>query len=330
VLIERQAHGVQVNIIYDSVGAFGTSPEFFERLRQAGIQVLEFNPVNPLAGAKAWTPNNRDHRKLLVVDGRTAFLGGINISSVYSSGSGMRKGDRVASGAGGWRDTDVRIEGPVVADYQRLFMATWQKQGGAALMPRDYFPALPQSGSETVRAIGSTPDDEYSLIYLTLIAAITSAEKRVQIVNAYFVPDPQLVRALLDAAARGVDVRIILPANSDSGVAFHAGRSHFSELLEGGVRIYERQGALLHAKSASVDGNWSCVGSSNLDWRSALDNDEVNAVVLGPAFAARMEAAFALDIAASEEIDLASWQRRALVLHVKEWVAQAWARLLQV
>jgi cardiolipin synthase len=127
-----------------------------------------------------------------------------------------------------------------------------------------------------------------------------------------------------------VDVRIVLPANSDSGVAFHAGRSHFSELLEGGVRIYERQGALLHAKSASVDGNWSCVGSSNLDWRSALDNDEVNAVVLGPAFAARMEAAFALDIAASEEIDLASWQRRALVLHVQEWVAQAWARLLQV
>jgi cardiolipin synthase A/B len=329
-LIERQAHGVQVNIIYDSVGAFGTSPAFFERLRQAGIQVLEFNPVNPLAGEKAWTPNNRDHRKLLVVDGRTAFLGGINISSVYSEGSGMRKRDREADGAGGWRDTDVRIDGPVVADYQRLFMATWEKQGGPALMPRDYFPALPHAGSDIVRAIGSTPDDEYSLIYLTLIAAITSAEKRVQIVNAYFVPDPQLVRALLEAAARGVDVRIILPAHSDSGVAFHAGRSHFSELLEGGVRIYERQGALLHAKSASVDGNWSCVGSSNLDWRSALDNDEVNAVVLGPGFATRMEAAFALDLAASEEIDLASWQRRAFVLHVKEWVAQAWARLLQV
>jgi len=329
-LIERQAHGVQVNIIYDSVGAFGTSPAFFERLRQAGIQVLEFNPVNPLAGEKAWTPNNRDHRKLLVVDGRTAFLGGINISSVYSEGSGMRRRDREAGDVGGWRDTDVRIEGPVVADYQRLFMATWEKQGGPALMPRDYFPALPQSGSETVRAIGSTPDDEYSLIYLTLIAAITSAEKRVQIVNAYFVPDPQLVRALLEAAARGVDVRIILPANSDSGVAYHAGRSHFSELLEGGVRIYERQGALLHAKSASVDGTWSCVGSSNLDWRSALDNDEVNAVVLGPGFAARMEAAFALDLAASEEIDLASWQRRALVLHVNAWAAQAWSRLLQV
>ena len=111
-------------------------------------------------------------------------------------------------------------------------------------------------------------------------------------------------------------------------MAYHAGRSHFSELLAGGVRIYERQGAMLHAKSATVDGVWSCVGSSNLDWRSALDNDEVNAVVVGHAFARQMEAAFALDIAASEEIDLATWQRRELVLRVEEWAAQLWSRLL--
>lgn len=326
-LLERQAHGVQVNIIYDSVGAFDTAPEFFERFRQAGVQVVEFNPVNPLAPGKAWAPNNRDHRKLLVVDGRTAFLGGINISNVYASGSGIRRSD-VPAGAGGWRDTDVRIDGPVVAEYQRLFMATWEKQRGASLAAKDYFPALQPRGGELVRAIGSTPDDEYSLIYLTLIAAITNAERQVQIVNAYFVPDPQLMRALLDAAARGVDVRIILPQHSDSDMAFYAGRSHFSELLAGGVRIYERRGALLHVKSAVVDGVWSCVGSSNLDWRSAIDNDEVNAVIVGREFAGLMQAAFALDVAASDEIDLGSWQRRTLVLRVKEWGASLWARLL--
>jgi cardiolipin synthase len=327
-LLERQARGVQVNIIYDSVGAFETDPAFFERFRQAGMQVLEFNPVNPLAGQKAWSPNNRDHRKLLVVDGKTAFLGGVNISSVYASGSGMRKRDEREGPVDGWRDTDVQIDGPVVADYQRLFMATWAKQGGAALAPKDYFPPLAPRGSDIVRAIGSTPDDEYSLIYLTLIAAIANAEKQVHITNAYFVPDPQLVEALLDAAARGVDVRMVLPSLSDSAMAFHAGRSHFSKLLEGGVRIYERRGPLLHAKSATVDGVWSCVGSSNLDWRSALDNDEVNAVVVGRDFAGRMQAAFALDLAASEEIDLWSWQRRAFAMRVKEWAAGIWSRLL--
>jgi len=327
-LLERQAHGVQVNIVYDSVGAFATDPQFFERFREAGASVLEFNPVNPLAPGKAWAPNHRDHRKLLVVDGRTAFLGGINISSVYSSGSGIRQHDARSGQARGWRDTDVRIDGPVVADYQRLFMQTWEKQGGAPLPAKDYFPALRPQGDERVRAIGSSPDDEYSLVYVTLMSAIANADRQVHIVNAYFVPDPQLVRALLDAAARGVDVRIILPSLSDSAMVFHAGRSHFSELLAGGVKIHERQGALLHAKSAVVDGEWSCVGSSNLDWRSALDNDEVNAVVVGHAFARQMEAAFALDIAASEEIDLASWQRRELVLRVEEWAAQLWSRLL--
>lgn len=327
-LLERQAHGVQVNILYDSVGAYDTAPAFFERFRQAGIQVVEFNPLNPLAPGKAWAPNHRDHRKLLVVDGRTAILGGVNISSVYATGSGVRQRDARAGDSEGWRDTDVRIEGPVVADYQRLFMATWEKQRGPPLAGRSYFPALQPQGTELVRAIGSTPDDEYSLIYLTLIAAIADAQKQVQIVNAYFVPDPQLVRVLLEAAARGVDVRIILPQHSDSGMAYHAGRSHFSQLLAGGVKIYERRGALLHAKSAVVDGVWSCVGSSNLDWRSALDNDEVNAVIVGRDFARQMQASFALDIAASDEIDLATWQRRALVLRMKEWAAQLWARLL--
>ena len=327
-LLAQQAKGVQVNLIYDSVGAFGTPKTFFDRFREGGIQVLEFNPVNPLAALKPWTLNHRDHRKLMVIDGRTAFLGGINISSVYSSGSAVGRGDAEIDPSHGWRDTDVQIEGPVVAEFQKLFMQSWTKQKGAPLAQKQYFPVIAPVGGEIVRAIGSTPDDPYSLIYLTLIAAITHAEKQVHITNAYFVPDPQLIKALTDAARRGVDVQLILPGQSDSSAAFHAGRSFFSELLDAGVKIFERRGALLHAKTALVDGVWSCVGSSNLDWRSALDNDEINAVILGRDFARQMQAAFAADIAASAEIRREDWERRPLLLRLKEWTARLWGRLL--
>jgi len=327
-LLERQAHGVQVNLIYDSVGAIATAKAFFDRLTQGGIEVLEFNPVNPLDLKKSWAPNHRDHRKLLVVDGRTAFLGGINISSVYASGSSPRPDAGNVDLTTGWRDTDIEVDGPGVAEFQKLFMQTWESQHGKPLAQRDYFPQVATQGTELVRAVGSTPDDPYSLIYLTLISAITNAEKQVHIINAYFVPDPQLVKALLDAAARGVDVRLVLASNTDSASAHYAGRSHYSELLAGGVKIYERRGGLVHAKTAVVDGVWSWVGSSNLDWRSALDNNEINAVILGRDFAAQMQAAYGKDIAASDEIDRRSWARRAFVLHIKEWGARLWGRLL--
>jgi cardiolipin synthase A/B len=327
-LLERQAHGVQVNVIYDSVGAFATGKPFFDRLKQAGVQVVEFNPVNPLASKNAWSPNHRDHRKLLVVDGSTAFLGGINISSVYSSGSSMGGSGRPVDPTTGWRDTDIQIDGPVVLEFQKLFVQTWDKQKGKPLAQKDYLPALPAQGKDIVRAIGSTPDDPFSLVYLTLISAITNAEKQVYITNAYFVPDPQLMKALLDAAARGVDVRLILPSQSDSNAAYYAGRSHYAELLAAGVKIYERRGALLHVKTAIVDGVWSCVGSSNLDWRSALDNDEINAIILGREFAQQMQDVYAKDIAASNAIDLETWERRSILLRLKEVTARVWGRLL--
>jgi cardiolipin synthase len=329
VLIERQAAGVQVNVIYDSVGAIGTKAAFYTRLKEAGVQVMEFNPVNPLTGTNAWQVTHRDHRKLLIVDGRTAFLGGINISSVYSSGSSFRKAALEPGTTGlGWRDTDVQIDGPAVNEFQRLFLATWNKQRGEPVGAHGYFPEIAPQGIELVRAVGSTPDDPYSYVYLTLIAAIMNAKKRVCLTNAYFVPDPQLTKALLDAAARGVDVTLVLPSHSDSALTFFAGRSHYEELLRGGVKIHERRGAPLHVKTAIVDGVWSCVGSSNLDWRSALDNDEINAVILGRDFAAQMLAAFTQDLLASDEIKLAEWRHRAWALRMKEATARVFDRLL--
>ena len=326
-LLAQQRRGVQVNLIYDSVGGFNTPKLFFEPLLQAGVAVLEFNPINPLQARGEWLLNNRDHRKLLVVDGRVAFIGGINISSVYSSGSILRR-PKKTTGNAAWRDTDLQLQGPVVAEFQKLFMDTWRKQQGPALAAKNYFPALAVAGKDIVRAMGSTPDDPYSLIYLTLISAIGNAERQIYLTNAYFVPDPQLLQALTDAAARGVDVRLILPSYSDSGLVFHAGRAHYADLLQGGVQIYERQGALLHAKTAVIDGVWSTVGSTNLDWRSFMDNDEVNAVILGRDFAAQMVAVFARDQAASQAINPAAWQQRPLQFKLKEWLAQLWARWL--
>jgi len=327
-LLEQQGRGVQVNVIYDSVGGFNTPKAFFERLTQGGIEVLEFNPVNPLAAKKSWLINNRDHRKLLVVDGRTAFIGGINISSVYSSGSISTRKVKAAGNAAEWRDTDVQIEGPVVGELQKLFLETWAKQHGKPLAGKEYFPLLTAQGKDIVRAIGSTPDDPYSLMYLTLISAIGNAEQQVYLTIAYFVPDPQLLKALTDAAGRGVDVKLILPSHSDSATVFHAGRSHYSTLLEAGVKLYERRGALLHSKTALIDGVWSTIGSTNLDWRSFLDNDEINAVIIGREFAQQMQAMFAKDLAESDAIDLEGWERRPLSFRFKEWMARVWGRLL--
>ncbi len=319
-LLHKRSEGVQVNLIYDSVGSMGTPEAFFDRLRAGGVQVLEFNPVNPLSGRKEWLVNNRDHRKLLVIDGHTAFVGGVNFSRVHSGGSvARRKAPKVRSA---WRDTHLRIEGPVVVEFQKLFMQTWARQRGVPLPAANYFPALVAKGGEMVRAIGSTPEDPHSLIYLTLISAISKSEVNVYLTNAYFVPDPQLLAALTGAARRGVDVRLVLPGHSDSGTAFHAGRSHYSELLRAGVKIHERRVAMLHAKSATIDGVWSSVGSTNLDWRSFLHNDEIDAAILGRAFASQMQTAFSGDLEASEAIDPKRWEARPFHLRLKERAAR--------
>ena len=199
------AQGVQVNLIHDSVGTLGTPKEYFKRLSDAGINVLEFNPVNPLAAKAGWDVNQRDHRKLLVVDGRSGGprrhqhqqrLLERRAAARAAACGGSRGGDKKSLP---WRDTDLLIEGPVVAPLQKLFIETWQAQKGTPLAPRQYFPPLQARGKEVVRAIGSAPDEPFSQIYVTLISAINSAETEILVTNAYFVPDPQLMEALIDA-----------------------------------------------------------------------------------------------------------------------------------
>jgi len=322
-LIAKQGQGVQVNLIKDSVGTIGTPPEFFQRMARSGIRVLEFNPINPLAARKAWELNQRDHRKLLIVDGRTAFLGGINISGVYSGGSfKQRQGARPGQVA--WRDTHLQLRGPVVADLQKLFLATWAAQKGTPLASKNYFPPPQNAGRTVVRAMGSSPEEPFSQIYATLLSAIGSAETSVRLTNAYFAPDPQLLAALEAAAQRGVDVTLLLPSQTDSWLVFHAGRRHYARLLRAGVKIFERRDVILHSKTALVDGVWATVGSTNLDWRSFLHNHELDAVVLGADFGRQLQAVFDRDLAVSDQITLEAWQRRGLDLRVKELFSRAW------
>jgi cardiolipin synthase len=323
-LVAKQAEGIQVALVYDSVGSMNTPKEFFKHLADNGVKVLEFNPINPLTAKKGWEVNQRDHRKILVVDGQSAFLGGVNISSVYSGGSFRTGSKQRPDGRPPWRDTHLQIEGPVVGEFQKLFLATWEKQKGEPLAPPNRVPMPAARGKEVVRAIGSSPDEPYSLIYATLLSAIGSAETSVHLTNAYFVPDPQLLAALKDAVRRGVDVTLILPGNTDSWLVFHAGRSYYDELLGSGVKIHERHDALLHSKTAIIDGVWSTIGSTNLDWRSFLHNEEVNAVILGPEFGAQMQAMFDADLAASTSVTLEAWQQRSFDNRAKETVARIW------
>lgn len=328
VLMAKQRAGVQVNLIRDSVGTLFVTRALFDDMAATGIRVLEFNPVNPLALRKGWEVNQRDHRKLLVVDGEVAFLGGINISGVYSSGSFKKqprpKKDAAGAKALAWRDTDLELRGPVVAELQKLFLNAWTEQKGDPLEVRNWFPPPKVQGRSVVRAIGSSPDEPFSQIYATLLSAIGSAETSIQITNAYFAPDPQLLAALQDAAARGVDVRLILPSETDSWLVFHAGRGYYGQLLRAGVKLYERRGKVLHSKTALIDGVWATVGSTNLDWRSFLHNHELNAVVLGTEFGAQVQAMFEADLAASDAISLEQWKRRPFDMRLKECFARLW------
>jgi len=318
-LLQKQAEGVQVNLIYDSVGSYSTPTVFFQHLRDKGIQVVEFNPINPLKAHKHWILAHPDHRKILIIDGKVAITGGINISKVYSSTPFRRDKDEKAPLP--WRDTDVQIEGPAVAEFQKLFLDTWQKQKGPTLSKRNYFPDQKEEGNALVRVVGSTPGQSNRIIFIVYVSAITFAEHSIHLTNAYFIPDDQILDAFTDAARRGVDVKIILPSTSDSRMALYAAQYNYSELLKAGVKIYERRNALLHAKTAVIDGVWATVGSTNMDFWSLLSDDEVNAVILNHEFAMEMEKMFARDLAESDQIRGEEWKKRPLFPRIGEWFA---------
>ena len=322
--------GVKVRLIYDSFGSISTSDKFFDGLRDAGAELLEYNDVNPLKDPRLWRWNHRNHHKLLIVDGRIAFTGGINVSNEYSGESSLRKSARKA-GREGWRDTQVQIEGPAVAAFQRAFLRLWARSKPPVQETRALFPDLKPRGHDIVQLLTSPGADLLDVmfpigeskpnrkrIYSAYLAAITHAQSRIWITQAYFAPDDQFVDVLKAAAKRGVDVRLIMPGMSDVSTSLNLQRHYYSRLLKAGIRLYEYEPAVMHAKTAVIDGVWSTVGSSNLDYRSFIHNDEANAIILGQDFARQMENLFQADIEHSTEIKLDQWKDRGFWERTKE------------
>jgi cardiolipin synthase A/B len=314
--------GVRVYVIYDAIGSLTTDEEFLQGLRQSEVALCAFNPINPLDDRFSGL-NHRDHRKIVVIDGEHAFAGGINFSHAYRIASEQIKErgfSRQKAIDQGWRDTHIGIRGTGALHLEMLFRDSWvraQCEGEIAPAP----PASGIDGGDTiVQIVASTPADDENVIYATLLSVLTYAQKSIDVTMAYFVPDDTLERALKDAARRGVTVRIILPAYSDFSGVFYAGRAHYRELLEAGVRLYELESAFLHSKSIVVDGVWSSIGSTNFDWRSFVHNDEISVCVIGEPFARDMARMFDADLAESKEITLAEWKKRGLGQRLREWL----------
>jgi cardiolipin synthase len=324
--IKKQRAGVQVNLLYDSAGSLGTPDSFFEGLRDSGVNVVEFNPVNPLKAGERWDPTLRDHRKILIVDGKTAITGGVNISRVYSSkiSGAVRKKEEGLP----WRDTDIVVEGPAAAEFQNAFIDLWVKQGGPFLDGRGYFSPVGEKGKDLVQVVASNPGKKNRTTFIMYVTAVSFAEKSIHMSAAYFVPDRQMIDALKQAAARGVDVKIIVPQTSDSSLALYAGRYYYTDLLAAGIQLYERRERMLHSKTAVIDGVWSTVGSTNLDFWSFANNYEINAVVLGRDFAGEMEKAFEVDLRRSDRIREEEWRRRPFRQKVREYIAHLFERIL--
>jgi len=322
-LVAKRHQGVQVNLIYDSYGSIDTPDIFFDRLAHEGVNVVQYHPFNPIdAVAGGYSPNARDHRKILVVDGKLAIVGGVNLSAAYTSAGPGHQIQKDEAHSLPWRDTDLQIEGPAVAQLQHLFLDQWQGEQGPALDTSNFFPGLTEKGRDAVRIIGSSPDRNQPRFYVTLLSAIRTAQKRVWLNTAYFVPTRQEMEDLIAAAKRGADVRIVVPNSSDSDLAIDVQHSRYEDLLEAGVRIYETHDEILHSKSAVIDGVWSVIGSSNFDHRSVTSNDEVDAVVVGGDTAQSLESLFTKDFAKANRIELAAWKDRPLADKMRELIAR--------
>jgi len=318
-LADAARRGVEVAVIFDAVGSVGASDEMFAELSRAGVQVIEFNPIAPWKQRfRLSRLTRRDHRKILVVDGQTGFTGGINIADYWLS---------LDEGGAGWRDDMLRIDGPAVAGLCDCFARVWERLRGRKLRMPDALlaPPPPASGRRTnaaaVRVLGQRFLRTQREISRAYSHYLRGAKRRIFIANSYFVPDGRVLRALARAARRGVDVRIIVPGQSDVDIVRHASRAVWGRLLRAGVRIFEWEESVLHAKTAVVDGVWSTIGTFNFDYMSLRMNLEVNVSVLDERFAERLEASFLEDFERCREVLPVDFRFRPLGQRLLEYLA---------
>ena len=303
---ERCRAGIKVDILLDSHGSGKAPSDIIATMKDAGCHVEYFRRVDAAGVIFPWKflrYNYRSHRRILVVDGRIGFTGGYGISEAWT-GDGRT--------AEHWRDTNVRIEGPVVRFMQAAFAESWLETTGIAIGGDGYFPRLEPRGNLPAQIVKSSPTGGSFQNYMLFLLSINSAKKSILITNPYFIPDSVMTEALVKAAARGVQVIVLLPGEIDSHLTYTASRSHYGPLLLGGVQIFEYKASLMHAKTIVIDSVWSTIGSSNFDNRSFALNQEINLAVYDSEMAHRLEEIFKEDLKYSQQVSYEQWQSRSI------------------
>ena len=307
-LAEKARAGVKVHVIIDWIGSRRIDNSLLNFMAQAGVEVERYNPLVWYAPTRI---NHRDHRKLLIVDGRIGFTGGAGIADIW-------KGN--AESPEHWRDSMFKLEGPAVAQMQAAFMDNWTKTSARVLDGDDYFPELTPAGDQFAQVFKSSPREGTEDVHLMYLLSIAAARKSIRLSAAYYVPDRLTTQEFLEAIRRGVKVEIILPgAETDSPIVKHASRGKWGPLLKAGVKIYEYQPTMYHTKMMIVDDVWVSVGSANFGNRSFRLNDEANLNVFSHEFAAEQARAFEEDKVRCAEVTYEEWKRRSL-----------WQRFLEV
>lgn len=313
-LVERAQAGLEVALMYDGYGSIGLDEDFVQFLAAAGVKTHAFRPLS--LTKRVWPWSQRNHRKILVADGQVGIVGGMNLSSEY---------DSLERGGQGWRDTAVCVRGPAVADLEQMFRGLWRRERGTPLNSVARTPPAYLDGDE-VRFLGNFARKDRAFIRRAYLLAIFGAQRSVRIMNAYFLPDRVMRRALIRAAQRGVEVEVIVGGATDVRAALYATRALYAKFLKNGVRIYEWRQKVLHAKAAVIDGEWSTIGSSNLDYLSSFRNLEVNAGIAGKRVGTEMERQFDIDRERCTRIDHQLWKARPLSWRFFEWFFRFVAR----
>jgi cardiolipin synthase len=318
VLIRKASEGVEVRLIYDDVGCWRLSKKFISEMRQAGIQVYPFLPVRfPLFTGKV---NYRNHRKVIVIDGETGFLGGLNFADRYLHG---------LPGIGMWRDTHLKIKGEAINSLHFVFLTDWYFACRELLLDKEeYLPARRVDGNTVVQVVSSGPDSDWTSIQQAYFTLINMATKYVFISTPYFMPGETTVNCMKTAAMSGVDVRLMIPYKSDSALTYWCTRSYVEELLVAGVRVFHYKKGFNHSKVIVTDGLISSVGTANMDLRSFEQNFELNLIIYDRNVSKKLATDFLVDLDASEEINIHHWKFRSKKEKIKESVARLFAPLL--
>jgi cardiolipin synthase len=309
-LSERAKAGVKVHVLLDWAGSQKMEAALLDEMKDAGVQLERFHEPHWYHLGRM---NNRTHRKLLVIDGKVGFTGGVGIAPLWEGN---------AEDENHWRDTHYRVEGPVVAQMQAVFVDNWTKASGEVLHGPTYFPRLAKAGEQRAHMFSSSPSGGAESMQLMYLMAITAAEHSIDLSSAYFVPNQLTRNAMVKALKRGVKIRIIVPGPfTDADTVSNASKSNWDELLDAGAKIYEYQPTMYHCKVMVVDGRMASVGSTNFDQRSFSLNDEANLNIYDEGFAREQARIFEQDLTRSREFTAAMWHSRPAWDRLKEKAA---------